>query len=141
MKLARQVLTTTKKLVKGIRAIPGLQILGKGDMSIIAFASVDEKVHTLALADVMEDQYKWNIERQQQPDCLHITVMPAHSATADQFLADLREATKYTREHPELANKGSAAMYGMVAKIPDNAIVDQYLIEFMGEVYHTAADC
>src|SRR5689334_9543043 len=34
----------------------------------------------------MEKEYHWHIERQQKPDCLHMTLMPPHANTADQFL-------------------------------------------------------
>ena len=31
--------------------------------------------------------------------------------------------------------KGAAAMYGMVAKIPDKSIIDDFIVEFFSEVY------
>lgn len=41
------------------------------------------------------------------------------------------------RENGLLNSKGSAAMYGMVATIPDNAIVDDFLIGLFNELYKT----
>ena len=33
------------------------------------------------------------------------------------------------------ANEGSAATYGMVAKIPDDAIVDKFMVQLMDVLY------
>ena len=38
-------------------------------------------------------------------------------------------------ENQSLAKEGTAAMYGMVATIPDKTIVADFLIGFFGEVY------
>jgi hypothetical protein len=39
------------------------------------------------------------------------------------FQSDLEKAVSYARAHPELTSEGSAAMYGMAAKIPDNVLL------------------
>jgi hypothetical protein len=35
-------------------------------------------------------------------------------------------------------SKGTAAMYGMVARIPDRTLVEDFIIRFFGEVYKLA---
>lgn len=35
----------------------------------------------------------------------------------------------------QLAKKGSAAMYGMVASIPDKGMIDDFILSFFSEVY------
>jgi len=39
----------------------------------------------LAVADAMET-LGWHMERQQKPDSIHLSLMPPHANTADQFL-------------------------------------------------------
>jgi sphinganine-1-phosphate aldolase len=34
-----------------------------------------------------------------------------------------------------LSKKGTAGIYGMVGKIPDKAVVDDFLVQFFTEVY------
>jgi len=34
-----------------------------------------------------------------------------------------------------LAGKGSAGMYGMMARIPDQSVVDDFILEFFNQVY------
>ena len=39
------------------------------------------------------------------------------------------------QENKALASKGTAAMYGMVASMPDKSIVDDFIVEFFSECY------
>ena len=38
------------------------------------------------------DARGWHLDRQQDPDALHLMVSPIHARVAQRFLADLREA-------------------------------------------------
>ena len=49
---------------------------------------------------------------------------------------DLKLCIQTIKANPgKYANKGSAAMYGMIAKIPDECIVDDFLKEFINMLY------
>ena len=37
--------------------------------------------------------------------------------------------------HLQLAKKGSAAMYGMVASVPDKGLVDDFIVSFFSAIY------
>lgn len=114
---------------------PHNYILLQPDGSILSFTSVDEKVNILSVADRMEQEYKWGIERQQTPPSIHMTLMPPHANRHQAFLSDLQASIAYVRQHPEMSGEGSAAMYGLVAKIPSGAIVEKFLVEFESQVY------
>ncbi len=89
------------------------------------------------------------MERQQNPDCLHLTVMSRHFARKEALIDDLKEgndtvvlvsdvsAVSFIKSHPELelGSKGSCAMYGMVAKIPRQEFVLQFLQTLMLRLY------
>jgi len=51
------------------------------------------------------------------------------------FLCGL--AAYFRRKNKTLAKEGSAAMYGMIATIPDNAIIGDFLIGMFNELYKT----
>jgi len=104
-------------------------------MSIISFESTDPKLNIYCVADVMEETYNWKMERQQRPDCLHVTLMPPHASTADQFLQDMAASVKYAMEHPELINQGSAAMFQTIKQVPDLALVDNFLNQVTCRIY------
>lgn len=131
---AKQIMSTTEKLMKGINAIPDLHILGKPDMSVFAFKS--DEINNFALADVMEAK-GWHLDRQQQPSALHMMITLAHEHVVDQFLADLREAVEHVRANPSTAEEGSAPMYGMMATVPDRGMIRNFVLEAMDNLYST----
>eukprot|EP01096_Ripella_sp_DP13-Kostka_P002803 TRINITY_DN138_c3_g1_i1.p1 TRINITY_DN138_c3_g1~~TRINITY_DN138_c3_g1_i1.p1 ORF type:complete len:565 (+),score=273.73 TRINITY_DN138_c3_g1_i1:66-1697(+) len=137
-KMALQAFDTIKEGIT--QEIPELKVLGEPHMSIISFASVDPKINILAVADVMKDVYGWNCERQQLPDSIHLSLMPNHSKIASKFVEDLKASIAVVRADPSLNAKGTAAMYGLVAKIPDNAIVSDFLNTFLSTIYDRDRD-
>lgn len=128
---ARRILATTDKLLAGIRAIPGLRVLGAPHAGVFAFTS--DSINVYELGDTMEVR-GWKLDRQQNPPALHCMITPAHERVADMLLADLREcASKLAAGEP--APEGSAAMYGMVGAIPDRQQVDGFLLDFLDGVF------
>jgi glutamate/tyrosine decarboxylase-like PLP-dependent enzyme len=89
LRLARAVRDTTRKLQRGIEAIPGLRVLGEPAMSVFAFGS--DSLDIFAVGDGM-DERGWHLDRQKGPDALHLMVSPEHEKVADRFLGDLRQA-------------------------------------------------
>lgn len=89
LRLAKVILETTQRLRAGIDAIPGLQVLGNPDASLLAFGA--QELDIMAVGDVMDDK-GWHLDRQRNPAALHMMVTPNHAKIVAQFLADLREA-------------------------------------------------
>lgn len=92
VELARQVRDVTRKIQEGIRAIPGLRVLHEPVMSVFAFTS--DEVDMFAVGDAM-DEKGWALDRQKDPDALHLMLSPKHALVADAFLTDLREAVSH----------------------------------------------
>ena len=91
MELAGKSMRATEVLKKGIAAVEGLQIIGDPDMSLIAFGSNEFDIHVLGdELNIMG----WHFDRQQFPDCLHLTVSQVHEGVAEEFLADLKTAVE-----------------------------------------------
>lgn len=131
LRLARTILGTARKLRDGIAATPGLEVLGRPDMSVLAFTSSAFDVY--ALGDAMEAR-GWKLDRQQLPPALHLMVTPTHAPIADRFLEDLRScAASLGRGEP--APEGSAAMYGMLGAMPERTAVGGFLLELMDTLY------
>eukprot|EP00118_Oscarella_pearsei_P026722 m.310347 g.310347 ORF g.310347 m.310347 type:complete len:537 (+) comp51007_c0_seq1:154-1764(+) len=132
LKMAGKLMEVTLTLQSGIRDIPGLTILGKPHMTAFAFASNDPQVDILALADAMEGK-GWKIERQQFPTSVHCSILPSHLKLVDKLLSDLKNSTEEVKG--KKARPGTAAIYGMVGNIPDKAIVDRFIKQFLSDVY------
>jgi hypothetical protein len=58
-------------------------------MSVLAFGS--RTLDVFAVGDAM-DERGWHLDRQRNPDALHLMLSPEHDRVADAFLADLRAA-------------------------------------------------
>ncbi len=134
MEIAGTVMDATKTLIEGIQGIPGLKIIGKPDMSVFAYASEDPALNIYVVGDIMEKK-GWHVDRLQKPEALHAMVTPGHADVADRFIEDLREAAEQARAHPEWAQKGNAAMYGIMAELPLRGMVRKNVLKVMEQLY------
>ena len=87
--LARRVRDATRRIQAGIAAIPGLRMIGAPVMSVFAFSS--DRADPLAIADRL-DERGWCVDRQKDPDAIHLMLSPRHADVAEEFVADLRAA-------------------------------------------------
>jgi glutamate/tyrosine decarboxylase-like PLP-dependent enzyme len=94
--LTRVTIETARTMVAGIRAIPGLAVLGEPDAQCLAIASADEHLDVFALDDAMKTR-GWVHDRQRPPDSLHATVSAGNAPVIDEYLADLRTCVDAVR--------------------------------------------
>jgi sphinganine-1-phosphate aldolase len=134
LELARTIMQTTEKLIKEIEMIDGLKVLGEPAMSVFAYASTDKNLDIYAVGDRLEEK-GWLIDRLQRPDALHCMVTPRHAAIVETYLADLRDAVQCVRANPDLAVKGNAAMYGMIAHVPFRGMIRKQVLNMMTDLY------
>ncbi len=133
VQLYRELFETAQKFKKGLIA-EGFKIVGNPIGTLLAYESPEANIHVIA--DLMEKR-GWFVDRQMSPDSIHLTITPIHSKIVDQYLADLKASRDHAKAHPELGGEGMAAMYGMVAKIPDPTMVHQFLYQYMDQRYET----
>ncbi len=134
LKLYRELFATTQKFKTGVESI-GFKVVGNPIGTLFAYqAPSDANIHVVA--DLMEKK-GWFVDRQMNPDSIHLTITPAHPPIVDKYLADLKASYEHAKAHPELGGEGMAAMYGMVAKIPDPTMVNQFLFQYMDQRYET----
>ena len=132
LSLAKIVMDASKRLIEGINQIPELYIIGKPVMSVFSFTS--DKIDIYQLGDRM-DKKGWHLDRIQFPNALHMMVNPHHAEIVDTFLKDLRETVVDVVENPGESTDGDAAIYGMVASIPDRDKVKDYIVNFLKSQY------
>lgn len=137
--LAEKTVEVSEKLKKGIKEIGCFEIIGNPIASLFAYRSTDSSVNIFALGDVMEKK-GWHIDRIQRPDALHAMVTAPHDKVVEQYLEDLKEAVEIVRAHPELADSGQAATYGMVSHIPLRGMVRKQVLEIFANSYKLSAE-
>jgi sphinganine-1-phosphate aldolase len=127
---AKKTIGVANYLKEQINSIPELEVLGNPLATLFSFRSIDKTVDIYALADYLTEKGWW-FDRQQWPASIHLTVMPAHNDSKEDFINDIKEGIAHVKAHPELAQSGNAAMYGMMAKIPMRGLVKKSVEKVM----------
>lgn len=132
LRITRATMETAKELMEGIKAISGLHILGRPDMTLIAFGS--DKFNIFMVGDFLEGR-GWQLDRIQRPPALHLVVTVSHAKILGQFLKDLAEGAAKIAATGAAQPTGMAAMYGMIGTIPDRAAAHNFILDFLGDIY------
>ncbi|MEZ0373530.1 MAG: aspartate aminotransferase family protein, partial [Candidatus Sericytochromatia bacterium] len=94
LRIAREVMETTRKVMRAVDEIEGIKVLGKPEMSIFAIGSDDLDVY--AVGDEMS-LTGWHMDRQHYPPSLHVTMNHGHVQSHELFIRDLEAAVKKAR--------------------------------------------
>jgi glutamate/tyrosine decarboxylase-like PLP-dependent enzyme len=129
--LVKNIMEITEKLKTGIAEIPGVRILGDPVMGVFAFDL--EKGNVFVLGDEME-QRGWHLDRVQSPPALHVMVTPPHAKVVEPFLQDLRETSAEVSAREDDGVAGMAAVYGMVAALPDPSQAKEFAVDFLNQL-------
>lgn len=132
--MAKSLMEGVEKLHAGLDALPGIYVVGDPCMNLISFATTDNVPDIFVIADQLEEK-GWVVERQQFPDCIHLTVLPTNVGVIDQYQEDLKAAYSYAVAHPEAVAKGSAAIYGLMARLPFRGMVEKSVKKIMEDMY------
>jgi sphinganine-1-phosphate aldolase len=117
----------------GVRATPGLSVIGSPHGTVFAIAG-DDNHNIYAVGDFMTER-GWLMEKQQMPASLHVTTSPFHAQVADRFLEDLAAAARHAEGMDGSKLSQEAAMYGMMATMPDRALAHDLAIQFLNDLY------
>jgi glutamate/tyrosine decarboxylase-like PLP-dependent enzyme len=92
--LTKDVIDATRRIVTGVRAIPGVRVLGEPQAQLFATAVESDWENRLDVFEVGDALLArgWFLDRQTPPDSLHATVSAGNTDVVDEFLADLRTA-------------------------------------------------
>ncbi|CAA0833738.1 Sphingosine-1-phosphate lyase [Striga hermonthica] len=124
----RKIMEASKRIEKGVLEIPELFIIGRPDMTIVAFGS--DIMDIFEVNDIMSSK-GWHLNALQRPNSIHICVTLQHVSVVEDFLRDLRDSVQTVKENPGPVNGGLAPIYGAAGKMPDRALVQDLLVDFM----------
>ena len=122
---ARAVHDTFNRVVNGIEEIPGLRLMGRPHLSVVAFTSDDFDIYKVA--DVMKVRGDWELARMQRPPCLHICVNARTASIVDAWLEDLRASVEQCKDSKAQDVDGMAGIYGQAGIVPDRSVVAEIL--------------
>ncbi|XP_022733548.1 sphingosine-1-phosphate lyase-like isoform X1 [Durio zibethinus] len=124
----RKIMEVSKMIQKGIKEIPELFIIGKPDMTIVAFGSA--VLDIFEVNDIISSK-GWHLNALQRPNSIHICVTLQHVPVVDTFLQDLRDAVQTVKENPGPISGGLAPIYGAAGSMPDRGMVQELLVNYM----------
>lgn len=134
MAITQRIMEGFQRLRQGIAAMPELEIIGQPCMNILAYTTRGNRPDVFVLADYLEGK-GWQVDRQQRPNCIHITVMQHNLTVLEDYLSDLKAAVDFALSHPEAKGKGNAALYGLMARLPFRGLVGQQVRQLFEQLY------
>lgn len=99
--IAKRTLEGMRRVIEGIESVPGLRLMTRPDMNLIAFTS--DEVNVFHIADEMKVR-GWYVQPQlsfgASKENIHLSLGPGAADWADEFARDLRDATEAARQLP-----------------------------------------
>jgi glutamate/tyrosine decarboxylase-like PLP-dependent enzyme len=119
-KIVQEVQQATRKLIEGVNAIQGLQVLGEPAMCMFSFKS--DTINVYQLADEMGKR-GWYIQGQfstpSTPRNLHISVNQGTIHNVDALLKDLRECVEIVKQCTPMDSEAIRAMVAAALQSPN----------------------
>jgi sphinganine-1-phosphate aldolase len=101
LRMAKQMLDGTRKIIAGIEATPGLRLLGRPEMNLVAFTSDEASV--FHIADEMRAR-GWYVQPQlaygSSKENLHLSINLDSDRLAEPFVTALRDSLAVARTRP-----------------------------------------
>lgn len=124
----REIMEASKRLQNGVKQIPELFVIGRPDMTIVAFGS--NVIDIFEVNDLLSSK-GWHLNPLQRPNSIHICVTLQHVPIVDDFLKDLTDSVQIVKQNPGPISGGLAPIYGAAGKIPDRGMVNELLVDYM----------
>ena len=132
---ARDIYSAAQRIVRGIREIPQLQVIGEPTF-LVAFGSEELDIY------LVNDELKrrgWRMNALQLPPALHFCVTRPNTpdAVVDAFLADLRASVDFAAANAGTASE-SGALYGFSGSIDGNATITTLMAGYLDALHDPA---
>jgi sphinganine-1-phosphate aldolase len=119
-RIVQEVQEATKKLIAGVNAIEGLQVLGEPAMCMFSFKS--DTINVYQLADEMNKR-GWYLQGQfstpHTPRNLHISVNHGTIHNVDALLTDMRECVEIVKRSTPTDSQAIRALVGAALQSPN----------------------
>ena len=146
-----KIVGTAKTIENAIVEHPSLRttlrVMGKPEVSVVAFESIDPAVYLYDIADGMGTR-GWHLNALQEPPAIHIAVTTPTLSSWQQLIDDLvstvDELKQKALEESKLTGKkvvkergDASALYGVAGAIPDKTVVKRLTEGFLDILYKT----
>jgi hypothetical protein len=130
LELARGLRDATEKILDHIEGSDDLYVMGKPEMSLIAFAS--DTINVFHLADEMKER-GWYIQAQlaygPSKENIHLTINPSNLGLVDAWLEDLQASIEAVKGLP--SGQLAATISGVVSSMESGQLSDEMFVQML----------
>jgi sphinganine-1-phosphate aldolase len=130
--LVEDAMTATEQITDYIADSDELAVVSDPDMCLLAVESVTPAVNAWTVQRELSDA-GWELERQQRPESMHLSVMAQHAPVVEEFLADLEAAVETARSSD--TEEATAPLYGVSGSVDDDEEVTDALVGLLNDVF------
>lgn len=130
--LVEEAMDATETIADAISEMDDLAVVSDPDMTLLGIESTSEDVNPWTVQRELSDR-GWELERQQRPRSMHLSVMAQHAPVVDEFLDDLRESVAVARDVD--TEEATAPMYGLSGTVEEGDDVTEALVDLLNEVF------
>jgi len=130
--LVEDAMDATEQIANAIDEMDALAVVGDPDMTLLGIESVDPEVNAWTVQRELSEK-GWELERQQRPRSMHLSVMAQHAPVVEEFLTDLEECVTVAREAG--TEEATAPLYGLSASFEEGEDATETVIDLLNEVF------
>lgn len=130
--LVSESMTATEQIAEYIDAMDELAVVSDPDMTLLAIESTLPDTSAWTVQRELSDR-GWEIERQQRPESMHLSVMAQHAPIVTEFLADLDEAVVVAQESDTA--EATAPLYGLSGTIAEEEDMTEAIVDMLNQVF------
>ena len=132
VELVEEKMEATERIAEHVADTDELAIVSDPDMCLLAIESTDEEVNAWTVQRELSDR-GWELERQQDPRSMHLSVMAQHTPIIDEFLDDLDDSVEAAKasDTPE----ATAPLYGLSGNVEDGDDVTEEIVDMLNGVF------
>jgi len=121
------IVGAAKKAARAIESMNGLQLVGRPDVSVVAWNTTKESsFNCYALHDYLKKTHGWDTATLQNPPGIHMAFTRPTALNVDTFIDDLRSATATLAANPDQVDskRGTAGIYGSASSVPPQFVAE-----------------
>ncbi len=132
--IARETMAATERIADAVAEMDELAVVSDPDMTLLGIESTSEDVNAWTVHRELSDR-GWEVERQQRPRSIHLSVMAHHAPVVDTFLDDLRASVDVAADAE--TEDATAPMYGLSGVVEDGDDVTETVVDLLNDVFTT----
>ncbi|TPX34394.1 hypothetical protein SmJEL517_g02959 [Synchytrium microbalum] len=118
----RKIIEANRKIVKGVRSVPELIVIGEPLLTVIAFTSrPGSNINIFGVSELL-GRKGWSLGNLQHPAAIHLSTTLLHVPVADQLVLDIKEAVEVLRKDPHAGDGAKTMIYGSRAEVGDDKL-------------------